>query len=62
MKTYVMITGVLFALIVVAHIMRIFAESRGLATDPFFIGITLLAGALSVWAAMLLRRSRTLPA
>ncbi|MEO7682974.1 MAG: hypothetical protein ABIU86_03480 [Gemmatimonadaceae bacterium] len=56
MRTYVMTTGVIFALLVVAHVWRLFAESASLATDPFYILITLAAGLLSVWALLLLRR------
>ena len=51
-----MTTGVIFALLVVAHVWRVFAESPSLARDPSYIIITLLAGALSVWALSLLRR------
>ncbi len=59
MRTYVMTTGVIFALLVVAHVWRLFAESASLAADPFYILITLAAGLLSVWALLLLRRSPT---
>lgn len=56
MRAYLMTTGVLFALIVVAHLSRIVLESSELATDPAYILITLLAAALSAWAVVLLRR------
>jgi predicted Co/Zn/Cd cation transporter (cation efflux family) len=59
MKAYVMTTGVIFALLVVAHIWRIIAESPSLVTDPGYILITLAAGLLSLWAARLLWRSRS---
>ncbi len=59
MRTYVMTTGVIFALLVVAHVWRLFAESASPATDPFYILMTLAAGLLGVWALLLLRRSRT---
>ena len=59
MRTYVMTTGVIFALLVAAHVWRLFAESASLARDPFYILITLAAGLLSVWACLLLRRSRS---
>ncbi|MDQ4079550.1 MAG: hypothetical protein M3125_02235 [Gemmatimonadota bacterium] len=41
MKAYVMTTGVIFALLVVAHIWRVSVESQ-LATDPAFIMTTIL--------------------
>ena len=57
MKAYVVTTGIIFALITVAHILRVFAEGPRLAKDPFFILLTLLAAGLSVWAWRLLRSS-----
>jgi len=55
MKTYVVIAGILFGLLTLAHIWRAFVE-RQLATDPFFIVVTLVAAFLAVWAGILLRR------
>jgi hypothetical protein len=55
MKTYVMTTGALFALITIAHLLRIIAEWPHLATDPFYIPLTLLAAGLGLWAWRLLR-------
>ncbi|MDQ6886546.1 MAG: hypothetical protein M3068_04540 [Gemmatimonadota bacterium] len=52
-----MTTGVIFGLLVVAHLWRIVAESRSLATNPSFVAITLVAGLLSVWSGLLLRRA-----
>jgi hypothetical protein len=56
MRVYVMITGVLFALLTIVHVWRLI-EERNLAGDPFFILITLLAAGLGAWALSLLRRS-----
>jgi hypothetical protein len=50
MKTYVMTTGVVFALLALVHVWRAFVEGPHMATDPWFILITLIAGALSLWA------------
>lgn len=58
MKAYLITTGSVFAILVVAHVWRIVAESRHLATEPDFIVITLAAAALSVWAWRLLWRSK----
>lgn len=55
MKAYVMTTGVIFALITIAHIMRIVAEPR-VATEPFFIFLTVLSAGLSAWGFFVLRR------
>ena len=59
MRTYVMTTGVIFGLLVVAHVWRMIAESASLATDPWYLVITVAAGLLSLWAVLLLRRSRS---
>ncbi len=56
MRAYITSTGILFALLVVAHVWRMFAESRTLATDPWYLGVTVLCAALSLWAFSLLRR------
>jgi hypothetical protein len=57
MKAYLIITGTVFGLIVLAHIWRVLAEDRHLATDPLFVLLTILAAALSLWAWRLLGRS-----
>jgi hypothetical protein len=55
MKAYLLITGAIFGMITVAHIWRIAAESRSLATEPWFMGLTLLSAAMCVWAVRLFR-------
>jgi hypothetical protein len=55
MRAYLLTTGVLFGLVAVAHILRIFGEGAHLATDPWFILLTLAAVGLCVWAMLLLR-------
>ena len=61
MRPYLVTTGLLFALLAVAHIARTIAEWPRLATDPGFIlegpGIGLFAAALGLWALRLLRLS-----
>ena len=59
MRAYLVTTGLIFALIVVAHIARMIGESGQLARDPVYLGITLLAAGLTVWAGLLLRRRST---
>ena len=58
MKTYVMTTGAIFGLLVLIHIWRMVVETH-LATEPGYIVVTLLAALLSLWAARLLWRSRS---
>ena len=58
MRAYVLTTGVVFGLLTLAHLWRIAAEGFNLLTDPFWVGITVGAAALSFWAWRLLRLSR----
>lgn len=59
MRTYVGITGLVFAAIFAAHLARVWAEGTGLLSQPFFLLITGLALALSVWAVVLLSKRPT---
>ena len=58
MKAYVVTTGALFGLLVVAHVWRALAEGPRIATDPWFILITALAGGLCLWAWRVLKMMR----
>jgi hypothetical protein len=55
-KAYLVVTGTAFGLIVVAHIMRMFTEGTHTVADPWFLLFTAIAGALFLWAMVLLRR------
>ena len=57
MKAYVITTGVVFALITLAHILRIIAEGPRLLTEPLWVLLTLATAGLSLWAWRLLRLS-----
>lgn len=56
MKAYVAITGLLFGLMALAHAVRVFLEGTHLLRHPLFAVLTLVAAALSLWAAWLLLR------
>jgi hypothetical protein len=56
-RAYVATTGVIFALLTLAHLWRVVAEGRQVA-DAFFILVTAAAAAMSVWAWRVLRRRR----
>ncbi len=58
MRAYVLTTGVVFGLLTLAHVWRIVVEGMHLLTNPWWVGITVAAGALAVWAFRLLRLSR----
>ena len=50
MKAYVTTTGVVFGLITAVHMWRAMEEGPHLATDPWFVVLTVAAGALCLWA------------
>ena len=58
MRAYVLISGVIFAAIAIAHLARIAVESAALAGDFHFILLTVLAVGLALWAARLLWNGR----
>ena len=55
MKAYLITTGTVFGLIVLAHVLRVAVEGSDLARDPLFVLLTIAAAALCVWAFRLLR-------
>ena len=55
MKAYVTTSGVVFGLLVVAHIWRVFVEGPHVATDPLFVSLTVVAAAFCAWAGYLLQ-------
>lgn len=56
MRAYVIVTGIVFGLVVVAHVLRMLLESPALATEPSYLGLTLFAAALTIWAVRLATR------
>ena len=56
MRAYLLTTGVIFLLIVVAHVARVASEGAHLAAEPSFILLTGLALGMSIWAGVLFRR------
>ena len=55
MKAYVISTGAVFGFLTVLHVWRATLE-RNLATQPWFILITVASAALCIWAVRLLQR------
>jgi hypothetical protein len=55
MKPFIATAGTVFALLVVVHVWRIAAEGPGVL-NPFFIGVTVIAAALSIWAWQVYRK------
>ncbi len=58
MRLYVAVTGVIFALLVVAHVARMIVENVSLASDPIYLFITAMSGGLSIWAWVVFRSMR----
>jgi hypothetical protein len=57
MKAYLISTGGLFGLITLVHLWRIVDEWPRLATDPWYLLLTVAAAALCLWAWRLIRLS-----
>lgn len=51
-----MTTGLVFGVLTLAHLWRM-TEERQLATEPWYVLITVAAGVLCLWAWRLVRRS-----
>jgi hypothetical protein len=52
MRAYLATTGILFVLLTVAHIVRVFQETH-LAREPWFWVVTVVPFLLAVWALRL---------
>ena len=61
MKAYLVVTGVIFGLVGIAHLLRLFVEGHPLS-DPWFLGgniaLFIVGGGLAFWAMRLFRRPR----
>jgi hypothetical protein len=56
MKAFLFVTYLVFGLITLAHVARLFTEGHAyLAADPVFLVLTLLAPGLCGWSAYLLK-------
>lgn len=58
MRLYVIVSGIIFALLFAAHVARVFVEGHNLAERPEYLIITVFAAAMSIWAFSSLRRPR----
>lgn len=54
MRCYVIATGIVFAIIFVLHIARIFAEGTWLLREPMFILTSVLSLGMAIWAVVLI--------
>ncbi len=58
MRAYVLVTGIVFGLVVIAHILRAVAEGPALAASPWFLLATAVAAGLAGWAFRLVASPR----
>lgn len=56
MRAYIIVTIVVFALIVLAHVARLFAEGAGVLSQPVFVVTSIMSIALTAWGISLLVR------
>lgn len=56
MRAYVITTGIVFGLLVIAHLLRGIAEGPHVVRDPFFMLSSLIAMGLCGWACRLVMR------
>ena len=57
-RSYVIATGIIFALMFIAHVARVFAEGTGILREPMIIVTSLLSLGIAIWAVVLLKRPR----
>ena len=57
MKLYILVSGALFALVLLAHVARVILEGPHPLEEPIFIGATLASLGMAAWAAFLLLRA-----
>jgi hypothetical protein len=55
MKAYLITTGTLFGLITMAHVWRMIEEGMELVQQPWYVLLTIVTAAMTVWAFNLLR-------
>lgn len=58
MKAYVVVTGIVFALLAVAHIARIVMEGAQVLFEPIFLFTSIASIGLVLWAIILIDRAR----
>lgn len=58
MKAYLVTTGLIFVLILAAHVARVISEGLSLLKEPMFDFTSVLSLGIAAWAFILLRRVR----
>jgi hypothetical protein len=58
MRAYVATTAVLFGLLTLVHVWRLYEEGSAVMRDPFFLTVTGVAAGMCFWAWRVLRLPR----
>jgi hypothetical protein len=58
MKSYLVISGAMFVLLVLVHLARLVAEGASVISSPTYSLTTLLASLMAVWSWRLFRQLR----
>jgi hypothetical protein len=56
MRCYVIATGIIFAMMFVAHVARVFVEGTWVLREPMIIVTSALSLGVAIWALVLLTR------
>lgn len=56
MKAYLITTGVIFFLLTLSHVARIYVEGAFHLREPIFLGTTIASVGMTVWAIALLKK------
>lgn len=56
MKVYIAVTGMIFFIVLAAHVARVFVEGFHLLAEPVFISTSFLSVGMIIWAIVLLTR------
>lgn len=59
MRAYVATTGVLFGLLTLVHLWRMYEEGASVTTDPWFLTVTGVAAGMCYWAWRVMRLPRS---
>ncbi len=58
MKAYFATTGIVFFLLAVAHVARVFVEGTHVLTEPIFVLTSIASIVIFIWAVVMFRRTR----
>ena len=55
-RAFIAVAGLIFGLIIAAHVARVAVEGAGLLREPGFVVTSLIALGLAIWSVWLLRQ------